>query len=64
MNKLFEFAVEWISAIKNKVEIIFSSKNHLNYDKKAMAIADKKTISVFCVSGIVYSPTQSAIQIE
>ena len=29
--KLFEFAVEWIPAIRNKAEIIFSSKYHLHY---------------------------------
>ena len=29
--KLFEFSVEWIHAIRNKAEIIFSSKNHLHY---------------------------------
>ena len=28
---LFEFAVEWICTIRNKAEIIFSSKNHLHY---------------------------------
>ena len=27
----FEFTVEWIPAIKNKAEIIFSSKYHLHY---------------------------------
>ena len=29
--KLFEFSVEWIPAIRYKVEIIFSSKYHLGY---------------------------------
>ena len=31
VNIVFEFAVVWIRAIRNKVEIIFSSKNHLHY---------------------------------
>ena len=29
--KLFEFAVQWIPAVRNKAEITFGSKNHLNY---------------------------------
>ena len=29
--KLFEFAVRWIPAVRNKAEIIFSLKNHLHY---------------------------------
>ena len=31
VNKLLEFAVEWIPAIRNKAEINFSSKNCLYY---------------------------------
>ena len=57
--KFFEFAVEWIPAIKNKIEIIFSSKNYF-YD----CIADKKKGSIFYVSGVLCSPPQSGVQIK
>ena len=30
-SKLFDFAVEWIPVIRNKAEIVFSSKNPLHY---------------------------------
>ena len=53
--KLFEFAVEWIPAMGNKVEIIFTC---------ITAIADKKIMSVFCVSEVLCSPSQSAVQIK
>ena len=56
--KLFGFALEWIPAIRNKTEIIFSSK----YD--ITAIADKKIVSAFCVSEVLHSPSQSAVQIK
>ena len=46
MYKLFEFAVEWIPAIKNKAEV--SSVQKITC---ITAMADKKIISVFCVSG-------------
>ena len=60
MYKIFEFAVEWIPAIRNKAEIIFSSKITC-----ITAIADKKIISVFCVSGVLCCPLQpAAVQIK
>ena len=46
MYKLFEFAVEWIPAIKNKAEV--SSVQKITC---ITAMADKKIISVFCVPG-------------
>ena len=46
MYKLFEFAVEWIPAIRNKAEL--SSVQKITF---ITAIADKKIISVFYVSG-------------
>ena len=49
MYKLFEFAVEWIPAIRNKAEL--SSIQKITF---ITAIADKKIITVFCVyRGIV-----------
>ena len=54
--KLFEFVVEQIPAIRNKVEI--------QKITCIIAIADKKIVSVFCVSGIFFSPRQSDVQIE
>ena len=104
--KIFEFAVKWILAIRNKADII-SSSNKITYitrggsrtaatskmehfviivkgfqlltiiptrsilDVAAIldpplvtAIADKKIVSVFCVSGVLCSPPQSALQIK
>ena len=104
--KIFEFAVEWIPAIRNKADII-SSSNKITcitrggsrtaatskmerfviidngfqlltitpklyiLDVAAVldlplvtAIADKKIVSVFCVSGVLCSPPQSALQIK
>ena len=52
MYKLFEFAVEWIPAIRNKAEL--SSVQKITF---ITAIADKKIISVFCVSGGIVLPT-------
>ena len=46
MYTLFEFAFEWILAIRNKAEL--SSIQKITF---ITAIADKKLISVFCVSG-------------
>ena len=49
MYKLFEFVVEWIPAIRNKAELFSVQKITF-----ITAIAEKKIISVFCVSeGIV-----------
>ena len=50
--KLFEFAGEWIPAIRNKAEL-FSIKKITFFT----AIADKKIISVFCVYGGIVLPT-------
>ena len=104
--KIFEFAVKWIPAIRNKADII-SSSNKITYitrggsrtaatskmehfviivkgfqlltiipkrsilDVAAIldpplvtAIADKKIVSVFCVSGVLCSRPQSALQIK
>ena len=52
MYKLFEFAVEWIPAIRNKAEL--SSVQKITC---ITAMADKKIISVFCVSGGIVLPT-------
>ena len=57
--KLFELAVEWNPAIRNKTETILISKNHLH-----AAMAEKKIISVFCVSVVLHFPHQSAVQIK
>ena len=43
----------------NKAEVISSSKNHLH-----TPIAVKKTLSLFWVSAVLCSPTQSAVQIK
>ena len=55
--KLVEFAVEWIPAIRNKVKIIFSSKNHLHY-------CNCWIVSMFCVSVVLYSLPLSPVQIK
>ena len=57
--KIFGLAVEWILAIRNKAEIIFSSKNHC-----ITAVTGKKVTSIFCVSGVMCSPPHFAVQIE
>ena len=46
VGKLFEVAVEWIPANRNKAE---TSVQKITY---ITAISDKKIISVFCVSGV------------
>ena len=56
---LFEFAAEWFRAVRNKAELSPVLKITC-----ITAIADKKIISVFCVSGILFSPLQSAVQIK
>ena len=57
--KLFEFAVEWFqqSEIKQKLSLVQKITC-------ITAIANKKIISVFCVSGVLCSPPQSAVQIR
>ena len=57
--KLFEFAVEWIPAIRNKPKLSWFQKISC-----ITAITDKKMISVFCTSAILCSPPQSAVQIK
>ena len=52
MYKLFEFAAEWIPAIRNKAEL--SSVQKITC---ITSMADKKIISVFCVSGGIVLPT-------
>ena len=52
MYKLFEFAVEWIPAIRNKAELPSVQKITC-----ITAMADKKIISIFCVSGGIVLPT-------
>ena len=52
MYKLFEFAVEWIPAIRNKTES--SSVQKITC---ITGMADKKIIIVFCVSGGIVLPT-------
>ena len=56
--KLSEFTVEWIPSVRNKAGTVLSSKSHLHIT----ATADKKIMSVFCVSGVLCSPPQSAVQ--
>ena len=50
--KLFKFAVEYILLIRNKAEL--PSVQEITY---ITAMADKKIISVFCVSGGIVQPT-------
>ena len=52
MYKLFEFAVEWIPAIRNKAEL--SSIQKITC---MTVMATKKIISVFCVFGDIVLPT-------
>ena len=51
MYKLFEFAVEWIPAIRNKAEL--SSVQKITC---ITAMSDKKIISVFFASGSIVLP--------
>ena len=57
--KLFEFAVEWIPATRIKQKL--SSVQKIT---RIIAIADKKIISVFCVSGVLRSAPQYFVQIK
>ena len=60
IHKLFEFAVEWIPGSRSNSQKL-SSVQKLTC---ITAIADKKIIRVFCMSGILCSPPQSAVQIK
>ena len=57
--KLFEFAVEWIPAIKKKQKL--SSVQKITC---ITAIDDKKITSAFYVSGALCFSPQSAVQIK
>ena len=57
--KLFEFAVWWILTIRNKAEIIFSSKNHLHYCNCWW----KNKVYPVCL-GVLCPPPQSSVQIK
>ena len=57
--KLFELAVEWIPLIRIKKKLFLAHK--IIY---ITAVADKKMISVFSVSEVLYSQPQSTIQIK
>ena len=57
--KLFEFAVEWIHEIRNKVKL--SPVQKITY---ITAIAYEKVMDVFCVSGVLCSLPQSAVEIK
>ena len=48
-----------IPGIRNKAEVIFSRKI-----TSITAIADKKIISVFYVSGVFFYPPHSVVQIK
>ena len=54
--KILGVAVEWIPSIRNKAEIIFSSKNNLHYCNSI--------IRLFCISVVLCSASQSTVQIE
>ena len=51
--RFFEFAVEWIPAVRNKAEIIFT---------RITAIADKKLISLLCVSGHSHKKLKDSVE--
>ena len=53
VHKLFEFAVEWISANINKVEIIFGSKYPWHYC--ITSVNDKKIIIIICIFVVLSS---------
>ena len=55
--KLFEFAVEWIHEIRNKAKL--SPVQKITY---ITAIAYEKVMGVFCVSGVLCSLPQSAVE--
>ena len=55
--ELFEFAVEWITTIRNNAEIIFSSKNYLHYC----------ITCIICITTcwvVLCSPPQSVVSIN
>ena len=54
--KILGVAVERIPSIRNKAEIIFSSKNNLHYCNSIM--------SLFCISAVLRSTSQSTVQTE
>ena len=59
VHKLFEFPVEWIPAVRNKVEIIFSSKDHLVLLQ--LLIKNNKCVLYIWV---LFFPPQPVVQVK